>query len=122
MFTEPASDQAAGVCGERIVQINASGLDGREEFTGCAIFLRVFSPGVARVAYRIAEAGGLTIVSASDAPALLPPGVDPADLPDEDYFTRHRRVISAEQLYAALAGEYDRYSRWRDTGAVPGGR
>jgi len=58
-------------------------------------------------------------------PALLPPGVDPADLPDDDYFARHRRVTSAEELYAALTDEYDQYCGWRDralsraAGAIP---
>jgi hypothetical protein len=108
------ASRRAGEQEQYCIQINAGGLDGQEEFTGCAMFLRAFSPGIARVVYRIAEAGGLTIVSASDAPALLPPGVDPADLPDEDYFTWHRRVTSAGELYAALTGEYDQYSRWRD--------
>jgi len=119
------ASRRAGEQEQYCIQINADGVEGNEEFTGCAMFLRAFSPGVARVVYRIAEAGGLTIVSASDAPALLPPGVDPADLPDEAYFVRHRRVTSAEELYGALTDEYDQYCGWRDwalsqaTGAIP---
>jgi hypothetical protein len=96
--------------------VTAPGLDGPEEFGGCAFFLHAFSPGVAQTIFRIADAGGLTILTAGDCGPLVPPSADralPQDLPEP------RRVTSGEDLFTALSAEYDGYARFRDhvTGA-----
>lgn len=96
------------------ITIDASGLDGQEEFQGCAFFLHAFSPGIAQIIFRVAAAGSLTIVPVSEAGAVLPPSVDAADLPDDDYFAEPCRVASGDDLFAALRPGYERYEHWRD--------
>ena len=115
-FTIVADQGAAGgrYLEPYLVAVDASGLDGQEEFDGCSLFLRAFSPSIAQAIFRIAEAGGLTIVAVSEAAPFLPPSVDFADLPEADYFAEPRRVGSGDELFTALSAGFDRHRRWRD--------
>src|SRR5689334_9089646 len=96
------ADQGAGGGQDREpyrVAVDASGLDGQGEFDGCSLFLHAFSPAIAEAIFRIAEAGGLTIIAVSEAAPFLPPSVDPADLPADDYFVEPHRVASGDELF-----------------------
>lgn len=93
-------------------RVTALGLDGPEEFDGCAFFLHAFSPGVAQTIFRIADAGGLTILAAGDSGPLVPPSASPAALPQD--LPEPRRVTSGEDLFTALSADYDRYARFRE--------
>jgi hypothetical protein len=92
-------------------RVTAPGLDGREEFDGCAFWLHAFSPGVARAIFRIANAGGLTIIPVGDAGPLLPPSVDQVHLPEG--LAEPRRVASGDELFAALTADFERFARFR---------
>jgi hypothetical protein len=92
-------------------RVTAPGLDGREEFTGCAFWLHAFSPGVAQTIFRISNAGGLTIIPVGDAGPLLPPSVDQVHLPEG--LTEPRRVASGEELFATLSADFDEFGRFR---------
>ncbi len=102
-------------------RLTAPGLDGGEELDGCAFFLHAFSPGIAQAIFRIADAGGLTILAVGDSGPLLPPSAHPAALPKD--FPEPRRVTSGEELFTALSADYEGYARFRDrvtgTGARP---
>ncbi len=92
-------------------RVTAPGLDEREEFDGCAFWLHAFSPAVARTVFRIANAGGLTIIAAGDAGPLLPPSVHQVHLPEG--LTEPRRVASGDELFTALTADFERFARFR---------
>ncbi len=100
-----------------ILDVSAGDLETDEEFTGCAFFLHAFSPDIAEVIFRIAQAGGMAIIPAAATGPLVPPSADPRDLPAG--MSQPMRIISGRALFSALSGEYGRYERWRDR-VIPG--
>jgi len=95
-----------------LLAISAGDLDGEDELECCAFFLHAFSPGIAEVIFRIADAGGMAIMPAARIGPLLPPTADPADLPDG--MSRPHRIASGPELFSFLSGDYGRWRRWCD--------
>ncbi|MCB9850988.1 MAG: hypothetical protein H6817_09840 [Phycisphaerales bacterium] len=46
------------------VELGISGLDGSQDFTGCAFFIRTWGPEIPDLIYRVARAGDLVIFAA----------------------------------------------------------
>ena len=69
------------------------------------------SPGVAQTIFRIADAGGLTIIPVGDAGPLLPPSVGQVHLPEG--LTEPGRVASGDELFAALSADFEGFARFR---------
>ena len=95
-----------------ILAISVGDLEAEEEFRGCAFFLHAFSPGIAEVIFRIAEAGGMAIIPAAEIGPLLPPTADPGDLPED--LSQAHRIASGTELFSLLSTDYGRYASWRD--------
>lgn len=101
------------------VEFNASGLDGKEPFTGCAFHIRGFSPDLVRFIWDIATAGDMVIFNCQgddspESPVLILGDSAQKDHVPEMGYQNCPVCTSAEMLAKLLGVGFKSWSDYRD--------